>query len=79
MNSDTLSVRGLTLLVPEKRDPERDRVGEARATAGGTVMRLGRFWDPPALNPATVRIYGQRHVRAGPRAEARPASGFVTG
>jgi hypothetical protein len=53
-----MSVRGLNLIVPEKRDPEPDRVVAAWTSRGGAVMRLGRFWEPPALDPATVRIYG---------------------
>jgi ATP-grasp domain, R2K clade family 2 len=58
MRSGTLSVRGLILVVPEKRDPERDRVVEAWTSSGGTVIRLGRFWEPPILDPKAVRIYG---------------------
>src|SRR5262245_11951012 len=49
---------GLTLIVPEKSDPERDAVAAAWGVQGGEVLRLGRFWEPPELEPATVRVYG---------------------
>ena len=54
----TLAVRGLTLLISDKPDPERDAVAAALSDAGGEVLRLGRFWDPPALDAARVRVYG---------------------
>ncbi len=49
---------GLTLLIPEKPDLERDEVALAFDSAGGTVLRLGRFWDPPPLTVEAVRVYG---------------------
>lgn len=49
---------GLTLLIPEKPDPERERVAEAFSAGGGRVQRLGRFWDPPSFDVASVRVYG---------------------
>lgn len=54
----TLAVRGLTLLISDKPDPERDAVAAAWSEAGGQVVRLGRFWDPPSLDAARVRVYG---------------------
>lgn len=49
---------GLTLLVPEARDPERDAVCSAWQRAGGDVVRVGRFWDPPAVDRSRARVYG---------------------
>ncbi|PTY05662.1 hypothetical protein DB347_14950 [Opitutaceae bacterium EW11] len=49
---------GLTLLIPAQSDPERNAVAEAFKEAGGTVLPLDRFWEPPALEPSSVRIYG---------------------
>jgi len=47
----------LNLVLPDKVDAERDRVAEAWIAHGGVVTRLGRFWDPPELEPRAVRIY----------------------
>jgi hypothetical protein len=49
--------RNLNLVLPDKHDMERDQVAEAWTAQGGIVTRLGRFWDPPALDPRAVRIY----------------------
>jgi len=49
---------GLNLLISDKPDIERDALAEAFARGGGDVHRLGRFWDPPVFDPATVRVYG---------------------
>jgi hypothetical protein len=49
---------GLHLLISNKADSERDALADAFAKGGGTVHRLGRFWEPPVLDPATVRVYG---------------------
>ncbi|MCP3135990.1 ATP-grasp domain-containing protein [Pyxidicoccus xibeiensis] len=49
---------GLTLLIPEKADPERDTVARAWEAQGGEVLRLGRFWSPPAVDRERVRLYG---------------------
>ena len=48
----------LLLLIPDKPDPERDAVAIAWESAGGSVVRIGRFWDPPELDRAHVRVYG---------------------
>lgn len=48
----------LILVVPERADVERDAVSEAWRAGGGSVLRLGRFWDPPPLERARVRPYG---------------------
>jgi len=52
------STAGLNLLIADKADPERDALAEAFARRGGTVHRIGRFWEPPAFDPSTVRVYG---------------------
>jgi hypothetical protein len=49
---------GLILVVPERGDVERDAVADAWRAGGGEVLRLGRFWDPPPLEAARVRPYG---------------------
>jgi hypothetical protein len=49
---------GLTLVIPDKADEERDAVAAAWADGGGTVLRLGKFWQPPAIEAERVRIYG---------------------
>jgi hypothetical protein len=49
---------GLTLLVPERTDVERDAVATSWTMHGGEVLRLGRFWDPPVLDARQVRVYG---------------------
>ncbi len=49
---------GLTLVMPERGDVERDAVARAWRQAGGDVLKLGRFWQPPPLDPATARLYG---------------------
>jgi hypothetical protein len=48
----------LVLLIPDKPDPERDAVATAWETAGGSVLRVGRFWEPPEVDRAHVRVYG---------------------
>lgn len=48
----------LTLLIPFKPDPERDAIARAHSRRGGDVLRLDRFWEPPPLDPATTRVYG---------------------
>lgn len=53
-----MNTSGLHLLIPEKADPERDAVAAAFEAAGGSVIRLGRFWDPPQLSASSVRVYG---------------------
>jgi hypothetical protein len=53
-----LVTTGLNLLISDKPDVERDALADAFARGGGEVHRLGRFWDPPVFDPATVRVYG---------------------
>src|SRR4051794_36029297 len=43
--------------VKQKPDPERDAVAAAWEQGGGTVVRLGRFWEPPALPSSSIRVY----------------------
>jgi hypothetical protein len=49
---------GLTLVVPDKADIERDAVCQSWERRGGSVFRIGRFWDPPTLDRSKVRVYG---------------------
>ena len=55
MNSE---FQNLVLVIPEKPDPEREAVALAWQTGGGNVIKLGRFWEPPELEPSAVRLYG---------------------
>jgi ATP-grasp domain, R2K clade family 3 len=48
----------LVLAVPAKPDVERDAVCRAWRQAGGSVVRLERFWEPGDLPTERVRIYG---------------------
>lgn len=49
----------LILVVPAKADPERDTVVDAWLSAGGSVERLDRFWEPPeGLDRQRVKLYG---------------------
>lgn len=52
------NTQGLSLLLPDKPDVERDAVAEAWEQGGGTVARVARFWDPPELARESVRVYG---------------------
>jgi hypothetical protein len=45
-----MNAAGLTLLLPDKPDVERDALADVWERLEGSVMRLGRFWDPPALD-----------------------------
>ena len=49
---------GLTLLIPDKADTERDAIAREWESRGGTVLKLGRFWSPPDVDRARVRLYG---------------------
>ncbi|WP_146648279.1 ATP-grasp domain-containing protein [Labilithrix luteola] len=51
-------MRQRLLLIPEKADVERDAVATAWKGAGGSVMRIGRFWDPPDVDRSRVHVYG---------------------
>lgn len=51
-------MKDLILVIPAKADIERDAVARVWEKNGGQVLRLDRFWEPPALNPETVRLYG---------------------
>lgn len=53
-----MSASGLILLIPDTPDEERDALATAWESQGGEVLRLGRFWDPPALDISRVRVYG---------------------
>ena len=51
-------VAGLTLLLPDSSDAERDAVASAWEAAGGVVVRVGRFWERPPVASRTARVYG---------------------
>lgn len=53
-----MNATGLNLLISDKEDVERDALAAVFESRGCTVHRLGRFWDPPSFDPATVRVYG---------------------
>jgi len=53
-----MNLNGLTLLIPEKADLERNSVAQIWKSRGGDVLPLGRFWEPPILEPSRVRVYG---------------------
>lgn len=48
----------MVLAIPAQPDDERDSVADAWARSGGTVERIARFWEPPPLDAARVRVYG---------------------
>lgn len=48
----------LVLAIPVKPDVERNALARAWQEAGGTVVRLDRFWEPPELPVERVRVYG---------------------
>jgi hypothetical protein len=48
----------MLLVISDKPDVERDAVADAWQRAGGEVLRLARFWEPPALDRSRVRLYG---------------------
>lgn len=50
--------KGLTLVVPDKQDIERDAVCTEWQRHDGSLLQLGRFWEPPSLDPLTARLYG---------------------
>ena len=54
----TMNISGLVLMVPDKTDIECDAVASVWEQNGGEVLRLGRFWDPPSIDPTRVRVYG---------------------
>lgn len=53
-----LDATDLVLVISDKPDVERDAVAAAWEAAGGQVLRLGRFWEPPSLDATRVRVYG---------------------
>jgi hypothetical protein len=53
-----LVFNGLTLVVPDKADMERDAVCQSWERCGGSVIRIGRFWEPPEMDRSKVRLYG---------------------
>ena len=53
-----MNASGLILLISDKPDAECDSLADVWEQHGGEVLRLGRFWDPPALDVTRVRVYG---------------------
>lgn len=53
-----MNIEGLTLLIPDKADAERDAVAASWEAARGDVLRLARFWEPPSVLREGVRVYG---------------------
>lgn len=54
-----MDLSGLTLIIPDKEDVEREAVASAWESRAGSVLRLDRFWDPPiGLDSQTVKLYG---------------------
>lgn len=51
-----LDVHGLTLVISDRADPERDAVAAAWSDAGGEVARVAQFWTVAAI--AHARVYG---------------------
>jgi hypothetical protein len=49
---------GLTLLISDRPDVERDAVAAAWEAAGGNVMRVARFWELPPIERGIARVYG---------------------
>lgn len=47
-----------TLVISDKPDSERDALAAEWGKQIGPVLRLGRFWEPPVLNPRTTKVYG---------------------
>jgi hypothetical protein len=58
VKSGSVQQNGKTLLIPDKPDEERDAVAAAWCESGGEVIRLARFWEPPALKNDSVCLYG---------------------
>jgi hypothetical protein len=52
------SIADLILIIPDKPDAERDSLASVWASHGGNVLPLGRFWQPPPVDAARVRLYG---------------------
>jgi hypothetical protein len=55
---DSQPMTSPTLLIPDKADVERDAVADAWRLAGGSVIRVARFWDPPPVDREVTRVYG---------------------
>lgn len=46
------------LLIPDKKDQERDRLAEVWKNKGGEVKRIGKFWIKPEVENKKISIYG---------------------
>jgi len=46
------------LIIPEKADPELDSIAATWETEGGSVLRLGRFWEPFDTASLFPKLYG---------------------
>ncbi|MBK9032191.1 MAG: ATP-grasp domain-containing protein [Myxococcales bacterium] len=52
----SLDLHGLTLVLSDRADPERDAVAAAWSAAGGAVERVAQFWRVEPI--ARARVYG---------------------
>lgn len=57
-NSLVSNFFGMTLLIPDKDDVERDAVADAWCKNGGELLRVAKFWNPPLLDGKEIRVYG---------------------
>lgn len=57
-NSSLSDFFGMTLLIPDKDDVERDAVADAWSKNGGELLRIAKFWNPPLLDGKEIRVYG---------------------
>ena len=53
-----MGVSDLILVISDQPEAERDALASVWEQRGGSVLRLGRFWDPPPLDANRVRVYG---------------------
>ena len=58
---DTTMDKSITLLIPEKADPEFEQVFETWTTNGGQIKRLGKYWiKDDELAQQKIAIYGNQ-------------------
>ena len=49
---------GITLLIPNRCDSERNAVALGWEKVGGEVVRVDKFWEPPDSDANNIKIYG---------------------
>jgi len=57
-NSIVSDFFGMTLLIPDKDDIERDAVADVWSKNGGELLHIAKFWNPPLLDDKEIRVYG---------------------